>query len=176
MLKQGVTFDRQQANDEILERITLELEQELAKEGRYSLKGRLIARGRNVDEFSRYVINEVNKQLLDYYQKACGVAVNEGAYEAEALIKQEIENKILSYRNNYNDELSDESAKSERQAWAEALVMARKLTRDQQVRLWDGNFDQLLIFVDKLINAHGMDAGRKGVKNPNSRKILNIVE
>jgi len=64
-----------------------------------------------------------------------------------------------------------ETAVSERQAWAEALVLARRLIRENHARLWRGGIKELFFEIDRCINAHGR-AGRLGVKNLSSREKL----
>jgi hypothetical protein len=47
---------------------------------------------------------------------------------------------------------------------------------EKDIQLYDGTLEDLFFYINRFINAHGMDAGRKGIKNPKSRNALNIPE
>jgi len=176
VIKGGRNFDPERIKEDIEGHVRFRIEERLEGSGRYSLRQRLKAGGIDEDQFVEEVENELTGFLFSKYKKAADLARRESSAEAKALFNKAIERKVEEYLEEKEEALSDERAKSERQAWAHALLLARQLAQESGVRLWDKDLESLFLFVDKLINAHGLRAGRKGVKNPNSRRILYLPD
>lgn len=176
VLSRGGAFDEERIREEVVEFVSSKLSKEVSATGKYALRERLLVRGIDENDFVAKVGAEVAATVYGIYTDAANSARLGNVDEAGIGVRQAFETRITETHDAYEDAMSSESAKSERQAWAEALVIARKLTRESGVRLWDGELKDLYFFIDKLINAHGLTAGRKGVKNPYSRAALHIPD
>lgn len=174
ILKEGKTFDNSIIQAEITEIVQRKLDNMLSKSGRYDLKARLRIRSTNETEFANKAVGEVSTSIYRIYELARSKAIEENSESARTFVEKSFEAHIKSTSDRYNEEWATESAKSERQAWARGLEIARKLINEHGIRFWDKSFKDLNLFIDSLINAHGVNAGRKGVRNPANREALYI--
>jgi hypothetical protein len=165
------SFDVGEVRTSVDGRVRLFLERQLEKDGKYSLRSRLKSRNVEMEDFVNKLQREVSDFFVGGYQEACDTSKFQFAEDAQTYIRDMVDKKEKSYRDEYFEEQSNMEATSERQVWAEALVMARELIKSG-IKLWDKDLKDLLFFIDRLINAHGVSAGRKGVKNPKSREKL----
>ncbi len=174
VLKEGKTFDNNLIQTEITEIVQKRLDNMLSKGERYDLKARLRIRLTDETEFVNKAVSEVSTSIYRIYELARTKAIEENPESAIIFVKKSFEAHIKSTSDRYDEEWARESAKSERQAWARGLEIARKLTNKHGIRFWDKSFNELNFFIDSLINAHGVNAGRKGVRNPANREALHI--
>lgn len=171
-LKTGQSFDNNLIQLEIKEIVKNRLDNLLLSENEHDLKDRLRIRNTDQNAFVSEIVSEVAFSIYRIYELAKTKATEEDSKSALNFVKIAFDNNIRSSFNKYHEELAKETARSERQAWAHGLEIARKLVHEHGIKFWDKSFKELAFFIDILINAHGVDAGRKGVKNLKSRKAL----
>lgn len=119
------------------------------------------------------VVTELSDALYVFYKEAAEMVRVDTPRAAKEHFDDLVDNHAETLQTEYNDKLVDETAKSERQAWAHALTIARELNKHNIV-LWTKGIKELSFFIARLINAHGLEAGRRGVKNPRYKKLLHI--
>jgi hypothetical protein len=131
---------------------------------------------RKIDQelFLEDVSKELTDDVKEIFAQSAEFSKLMDSGDLERFVKERCTDKINEYQNTYDQLLSDETAKAERNAWAKALIMAREITKEKGGVLWNKSLEELFFYIDSSINDHGKEAGRKGIKNPNMRSALNI--
>ncbi|MBU0534837.1 hypothetical protein KKC62_01500 [Patescibacteria group bacterium] len=154
----------------------ISIETTLSAHANYPLNRRVEATGVSLADFENMLNEQARNILREIYAHTEANRQDTAQDGISKCVKSEL--KVVA------DRLSKESdefqatvtALHERNAWARALVIGKKLMHEEGVQLYEGTLENLFFYIDRCINAHGVDAGRKGIKNPKTRDALNIPE